>query len=210
MSIDTIKNVLLRILSINKNLNEDSLHNLLVASGWDDSDIKEGINIFKAYKISGGDSDSVSDYKILKAGEISNAVKVETGEDINKLKKVIDYKVIEVKPSENFIKEMDTEKSNVISLLDTHVPAPSTSSIQNTIQAPTIPAQEVFVPETQATQLNVPLVQTPLNYMVHQSHLDSGELDVYNKREGKSIFLVILDVVLFLVTLGLLIYILLS
>lgn len=210
MTIDTIKNVLLRILSINKNLNEDSLHNLLVASGWDDSDIKEGINIFRAYKLSGGDSESVSGYKILKAAEISNPTKVETGEDINRIKKVIDYKVLEAKPAENFIREMDTEKSNVISLLDTHVPVPSIPVIQNIMPIPAIAVQEVAVPDTQLVHSQVPLVQTPLNYMAHQSHLDQGELAAYNKREGKPIFLVILDVILFLITLGLLIYILLS
>jgi hypothetical protein len=81
-----------------------------------------------------------------------------------------------------------------------------------------MPVEEVKIsttetnPGTQAAPdiSNVPLVKTPDSYVSHESHLDSGELDAYNKREGKPIFLVILDVVLFLVTLGLLIYILLS
>ncbi len=49
MTIDTIKDVLGRIISINKNLTEDSLRNLLVASGWDNNDIEEGLKVYRAY-----------------------------------------------------------------------------------------------------------------------------------------------------------------
>ena len=49
MTIDTIKDVLGRIISINKNLTEDSLRNLLVARGWDNNDIEEGLKVYRAY-----------------------------------------------------------------------------------------------------------------------------------------------------------------
>ncbi len=49
MTIDTIKDVLGRIISINKNLTEDSLRNLLVASGWDNNDIEEGLKVYSSY-----------------------------------------------------------------------------------------------------------------------------------------------------------------
>jgi hypothetical protein len=51
MTIDTIKDVLGRIISINKNLTEDSLRNLLVASGWDNNDIEEGLKVYRNYGI---------------------------------------------------------------------------------------------------------------------------------------------------------------
>ncbi len=51
MTIDTIKDVLGRIISINKNLTEESLRNLLVASGWDSNDIQEGLNVYRSYGV---------------------------------------------------------------------------------------------------------------------------------------------------------------
>lgn len=49
MTIDTIKEVLSKIMSINRNLNGESLRSLLVASGWDKQDIEEGLKIFEYY-----------------------------------------------------------------------------------------------------------------------------------------------------------------
>lgn len=49
MTTDTIKDVLGRIISINKNLTEESLRNLLVASGWENADIEEGVKVFHDY-----------------------------------------------------------------------------------------------------------------------------------------------------------------
>ncbi len=217
MTIDTIKNVLMRILSINKNLNEDSLHNLLVASGWDESDIKEGLNIFRAYKMSGGDADVVSDYKV---GTGMSSVPVEKSvpvPDVN-VKKVIDFKIVGDRPAENFIQGMDHKNENIVSLLDTHIPEIKSVEPVREYLAPVQVIQENKIIENNLHPMDthmqastgVPVVTTPLNYIAHQSHLDQGELEAYNKNQGKPIFLVILDVVLFLVTLGLLIYILLS
>ena len=53
MTIDTIKDVLGRILSINKNLTEETLRNLLTASGWDIHDIEEGVKVFKDFNYTG-------------------------------------------------------------------------------------------------------------------------------------------------------------
>jgi hypothetical protein len=49
MTTETIKDVLGRILTINKNLTEESLRNLLVASSWDIQDINEGLRIFRDF-----------------------------------------------------------------------------------------------------------------------------------------------------------------
>lgn len=47
MTIQNIEDVMDRIMSLNRNLNEDSLRTLLSASGWDKEDIIEGLRIFK-------------------------------------------------------------------------------------------------------------------------------------------------------------------
>lgn len=47
MNSNTIREVLIKILSINKGLTEDTLNKLLVASGWDNNDVQEGMKIFK-------------------------------------------------------------------------------------------------------------------------------------------------------------------
>ena len=47
MPIKTIEEVITRIIAINTDLNEASLNSLLVASGWENADIDNGINIFR-------------------------------------------------------------------------------------------------------------------------------------------------------------------
>ena len=46
MQASIIKDVIHKIISINKDLNEESLVNLLIASGWDKPDIEMGKNFF--------------------------------------------------------------------------------------------------------------------------------------------------------------------
>lgn len=48
MTIQNIEDVMERIMSLNRNLNEESLKTLLSASGWDREDILEGLRIFRA------------------------------------------------------------------------------------------------------------------------------------------------------------------
>ncbi|MEN9338481.1 MAG: hypothetical protein RI945_206 [Candidatus Parcubacteria bacterium] len=48
MTIQNIEDVMDRILTLNRNLTEDSLRTLLSASGWDKEDIMEGVHIFKS------------------------------------------------------------------------------------------------------------------------------------------------------------------
>ena len=47
MPIKTIEEVITRIIAINTDLNEASLNSLLIASGWENADIDNGINIFR-------------------------------------------------------------------------------------------------------------------------------------------------------------------
>ena len=48
MTIQNIEDVMDRIMNLNKNLTEESLHTLLSASGWDKEDIMEGLHIFRS------------------------------------------------------------------------------------------------------------------------------------------------------------------
>ena len=48
MTIQNIDDVMDRIMSLNRNLSEDSLKTLLSASGWDREDISEGVRIFRS------------------------------------------------------------------------------------------------------------------------------------------------------------------
>ncbi len=59
MTIETIKDVLGRILAINKNMTTESLKNLLDASGWDTNDIQEGMRIYRDYVSAGNDMSKV-------------------------------------------------------------------------------------------------------------------------------------------------------
>ena len=52
MTIQNIEDVMDRIMSLNRNLTEDSLRTLLSASGWDKDDIVEGLRIFKLRAVS--------------------------------------------------------------------------------------------------------------------------------------------------------------
>lgn len=51
MNIATINEAIQKIMSINPDLNELALHNLLVASGWDEEDVKSGLNTYRGLMI---------------------------------------------------------------------------------------------------------------------------------------------------------------
>jgi len=50
MTIPNIEDVIIRIMSLNRHLTEQSLTTLLSASGWDKEDIKEGVRVFRNSK----------------------------------------------------------------------------------------------------------------------------------------------------------------
>jgi hypothetical protein len=47
MNSNTIREVLIKIISINKTLSEETLNKLLVASNWENNDVQEGMRIFR-------------------------------------------------------------------------------------------------------------------------------------------------------------------
>lgn len=76
MTTDTIKEVLSKIMSINRNLTSESLHNLLVASSWDKQDIEEGVRIFEYYsgKTSSPNINNSKDYNVDNKGSIVDKI----------------------------------------------------------------------------------------------------------------------------------------
>lgn len=207
MTVDTIKNVLMRIISINKNMSEDSLNNLLVASGWDQSDIREGINIYRAYRMSGSDSESINEYKPTK---IVNTVLGDGGSFLDKdsdEKKVVIIPKVEILQSASTVKDQ-----NIVSLMGENKTGSPLSNVDLMSVLPNI--KDIHL---HGGSSNVDILEEEKDKLkkeadiltVHQSHIDSAELKGYN-REEKSIFLVIVDVILFFMTLGLLMYVLLS
>jgi hypothetical protein len=193
MTIDTIKNVLMRILSINKNLNEESLHNLLVASAWDESDIREGVNIFRRYKLSGGDAEALENYEPEQKGVHSK---------VNHVVSSVEIKAPQEKEEKVTVNAVEEKKDkvapvSVISLLDKDIPAQEVKK-EDSVMEDIKPEDVAFT-----------------NYISNESHIDASELKHHTEikeiiNEDKPIFLVVLDVILFLITLGLLIYILFS
>lgn len=209
MTVDTIKNVLMRIISINKNMSEDSLNNLLVASGWDQSDIREGINIYRAYRLSGSDSEAINEYKPTK---IVNTVLADRGsllskEDDSKDKAPVISSKVEILEDASTVKDQ-----NIISLMGDNKQGASAQNIDLMSALPNIKDLHLHGGSTNVDMIDdekEKLKKEADVLTVHQSHIDSAELKGYN-REPKSIFLVIVDVILFFMTLGLLMYVLFS
>lgn len=129
MTIQNIEDVMERIMSLNRNLNEESLRTLLSASGWDREDIMEGLRIFRTKnkntvvanpirsemvdpnlvsenieeeKVNAGDKvNNVYSFNLKNRGEASTSSPIET-EDI---------------VSPNLIKNNPVESSNTINII---------------------------------------------------------------------------------------------
>jgi hypothetical protein len=163
MTTDTIKDVLGRIISINKNLTEESLRNLLVASGWENADIEEGVKVFHDY---------VGDTKLPPSGE--------------------EVRVADLK--------IPTQESSV-----EITPNVSASGISmNTVERPiseTVTVEEKSV----TTETSVPVyTPAPAPFFQTEEHHETSA----SAGEARPWALIVIDSVLFLVALGLLIYIL--
>ncbi len=209
MTVDTIKNVLMRIISINKNMSEDSLNNLLVASGWDQSDIKEGINIYRTYRLSGSDSESISEYRPTKIVNtvLSDRDSLLNKDDDSKDKAPVISKKVEILEEASTVKDQ-----NIVSLMGNNKQGGPSQSVDLMSALPNIKDIHLHGGSTNVDIIDEEKEKLKMeadSLIVHQSHIDSAELVGYN-REPKSIFLVIVDVILFFMTLGLLLYVLLG
>ena len=111
MEIDNIKDVLGRIMTINKNLNETTLRNLLSAANWDIDDIDQAINVFKYYN-----NEQVNKEKIEKSNSeiyanLKDKVEENKMKELENIKKQTEVRQIE--------KELDDYQDSFISeLLD--------------------------------------------------------------------------------------------
>jgi hypothetical protein len=224
MTIDTIKNVLSRIISINKNLTEESLHNLLVASAWDDADIKEGLIMFNDYQKSGSiNMAAKAEEDRVKAEEMQKVANEKSAELQRQQQEMV--KAEERKVAEDLLKQktFDIQKNEIsnINNQDTNqiYQAPlqkeniNVQSI-NSLLSPEKKILNSYVAEhsnninTNPNQnfINInhdPVTATPVNdnHIIHEE--DASYYD-------KPVILILLDIVLFLSTLGLLVYILLK
>lgn len=215
MTIDTIKDVLGRILVINKNLNEVSLKTLLDASGWDADDIQEGMRIFRDYVANGNDMSKVSANIAatqLAAGIASrkaenaiennslNQIKQEIKEDIKSevsqdFSKDIKKEIVQNITIENAPSIMDLTKKD-----DPQIIIQKVEEIKNEI--PTI--------EVKKDILSVPPIASPNSISLPKVY--NMQEDIHNIEEyvvnDRPWFLIGVNVVLFIITLSLLVYIL--
>lgn len=99
MTIQNIDDVMDRIMSLNRNLNEDSLKVLLSASGWDREDISEGLRIFRSKS---------------KSGVVATPISA----------KVFDYDPNQVKNDDNLSNSNNNITNNQSTVLDNSIPVP--------------------------------------------------------------------------------------
>lgn len=164
MTTDTIKDVLGRIISINKNLTEGSLRNLLVASGWENADIEEGVKVFHDYV---GDTQLPPSAEEVKVADL----KIPTTETAPQVVTNVSVSGISANAVERPIAEVVEEKPVV---METPVPA---------YTAPT--------PTTQAAPF----------FKSEETH------ELSDGASSRPWALIVIDSILFLIALGLLIYI---
>lgn len=162
MTTDTIKDVLGRIISINKNLTEASLRNLLVASGWENADIEEGVKVFHDY--------------------VGDTQMPPSGEEV----KVADLKI----PTQDGAPEVVANVSASGISLD---------AVERPISETVVEEKPVIIETPVPTYTQAP---TPAPFFQTEEHND---VSVGQPRPWA---LIVIDSVLFLVALGLLIYIL--
>ncbi len=225
MTIDTIKNVLTRIISINKNLTEESLRNLLVASAWDDADIKEGLIMFNDYQNNGSINMSAkAEEDRIKAEEMQK-VASEKSAELNRQQQEI-LKEEERKAAEEMLKQKTFEiQKKEMSIADVQV---SNQIYQAPLQKENINIQSInslLSPEKKilnsytAEQSTNSVISKPAQSFIninHDSITTAPAVDNHVTYEedasyyDKPVILILLDIVLFLATLGLLVYILIK
>lgn len=195
MTIETIKDVLGRILVINKNLTEDSLKTLLDASGWDADDIREGLRIFRDYQANGNDMSKV---------DISRPVApIATPEPVKQ--------VVEVKVEEPIVREekvVSNPLSGALSILDlTRKEDPK--PVEKVVVQPVVnSAPTVSIPSILEAERPVPPVHSAVQLPpVYNMAEDVHHLEEYVVHE-KPWLLIVVNVILFIITLALLVYIL--
>ncbi len=191
MTIDTIKDVLGRIISINKNLTAESLRNLLTASGWDMHDINEGLKVFQDFNYT-GEKSVVQTPTQVPQKTTPAVVQVPT----QVLIQIQEQPKIEIpKDIGDF---MSQQRPGQIDNSLSHR-APQTVSLDPIPQRPSVSSAPVYQPSPTYQPPIVQIIETPPTIITQNT-------DSNNKEWG----IISLDIILFLVILGLLLYILLK
>jgi hypothetical protein len=190
MTIDTIKDVLGRIISINKNLTAESLHNLLTASGWDMHDIEEGLKVFKDFNYAGEKPIAEPAPVIQKPPDVTPKIMVDTGE----MSKIDVSKDISQSSQNQIPKAQQIDNSMV------QRPA-------QTVSVQPLPVRPAPAPSSMPTPIyqSTPLYQSP-----PMKTVENSPPTIITERSGdtKEWGIISLDIILFLIVLGLLLYIL--
>jgi len=112
MTIQNIEDVMERIMSLNRNLTEESLKTLLSASGWDREDIMEGLRIFRS-KNKNTVSAAPITFEVNKNPN-SPTPKVEDKKEINNTQNVYSFNLKNKNPESSKVETEDIVSPNLI------------------------------------------------------------------------------------------------
>lgn len=110
MPIKTVEEVIIRIIAINRDLNEESLNSLLIASGWEKADIDNGLRVFRRANQHALSTQSINNMPVEYQVNDHSLIKIEESLSI-----VANKKIVEVSVNKNIVevsKEVSTNKNN--------------------------------------------------------------------------------------------------
>ena len=208
MTIETIKDVLSRILTINKNLTTESLRTLLDASGWDSNDIKEGMRIYSDYVSAGNDMTKVSTQRLAQdTNQIQNdsiSIVSKVGNE-NKLEIEGNKKADEVKITDS------TGSFNISNILDLTKDKEQAQTLDLTQQVQDIEIKKEYsIPAPVIISPGISVPVTPISEQMHKMTMEEEVHEIDEYIHEKPWGLITFNVALFMVTFSLLVYILLN
>jgi hypothetical protein len=188
MTIDTIKDVLGRIISINKNLTEDSLRNLLVASGWDNNDIEEGLKVYRNYGVK---------QTMTSSAPVATPAYVPAPDStpISSAPQIVYTPTVAPVAAPAPVVAPEPQIINIPA--ETHfIPTPPPFFAPKPVTIPLQTSAPINISISQPTEVTAPEIRSPLPVVTTEDH----------PKSFSSIALGV-DIVLFLLTLGLLVYV---
>lgn len=189
MTIDTIRDVLGRIIAINKNLTEESLKNLLIASGWDDADVEQGLRIFRDYYGAGPTTTQPTPAPISRPEPLSAIQPMPPLDTLTEPTPTPKFSVFEINRNQS------TESVNV------PPPAPEPTPVITVPVQPTSVFAMHPAPAPEPVEIPEPVKVEPV--VEYQDHTEGPHIPT-------PWGILLIDIVLFVVALGLLIYILVA
>ena len=110
MPIKTVEEVIIRIIAINRDLNEESLNSLLIASGWEKTDIDNGLRVFRNTNQHALPTQNINNMPVEYQVNDHSLIKIEESLSI-----VANKKILEVSVNKNIVEvstEVSTNKNN--------------------------------------------------------------------------------------------------